>query len=154
MKAKSPKYIIVVDQGSRAGPPVIDSDDTRALIVDHHLSDEFPENAMVICYCCIFLGTRADNSEVVSACHYPPVATSSLLTYVICKTLHPDVVTSCDYLCAIGTHGDLGNTLKWKPPFPDMTATFKTYSKKNINDAVSLINARKFVENQTACQVV
>lgn len=52
MKAKGPKYIIVVDQGSRAGPPVIDSEDTRALIIDHHFSDEFPENATVI-NCCI-----------------------------------------------------------------------------------------------------
>lgn len=43
----------------------------------------------------------------------------------------------------MGTHGDLGTTLKWKPPFPDMSETFKAYSKKTINDAVSLINARK-----------
>ena len=43
----------------------------------------------------------------------------------------------------MGTHGDLGTTLKWKLPFPDMTEVFKTYTKKSINDAVSLINARK-----------
>jgi len=43
----------------------------------------------------------------------------------------------------MGTHGDLGNTLKWKPPFPDMTEIFKTHTKKAINDAVALINARK-----------
>ena len=43
----------------------------------------------------------------------------------------------------MGTHGDLGNTLKWKPPFPDMTEVFKIFSKKTINDAVSLINARR-----------
>ena len=43
----------------------------------------------------------------------------------------------------MGTHGDLGTALKWKPPFPDMTEVFKTYTKKSINDAVSLINARK-----------
>ena len=42
----------------------------------------------------------------------------------------------------MGTHGDLGTTLKWKPPFPDMAETFKLYSKKAINDAVALINAR------------
>lgn len=47
------------------------------------------------------------------------------------------------YLCAIGTHGDLGNTLKWLPPFPDMTETFKKHTKKLINDCVSFINARK-----------
>jgi hypothetical protein len=41
----------------------------------------------------------------------------------------------------MGTHGDLGNTLKWEPPFPDMKSTFKTYTKKALNDAVSLINA-------------
>ena len=84
----------------------------------------------------------ADARQVVSACHYPPVATSSLLTYEICRPLHPDVEAQCGYLCAMGTHGDLGNTLKWRSPFPDMTEVFKSFSKKTINDAVSLINAR------------
>lgn len=124
MQAKFPKYIIVVDQGSRSAPPVVDSTDTKALIIDHHLSDDFPRHA-----------------TVVSACHYPPVATSALLTYEICKPLHPDLVSSCGFLCAMGTHGDLGNTLKWKPPFPDMSEVFKTHTKKAINDAVALINA-------------
>ncbi|KAL8670697.1 MAG: hypothetical protein Q9168_004785 [Polycauliona sp. 1 TL-2023] len=41
----------------------------------------------------------------------------------------------------MGTHGDLGNTLKWNPPFPDMKEVFKTHTKKAINDAVSLLNA-------------
>lgn len=49
MLAKDPKYIIVVDQGSRAAPPVVDSLNTKSLIIDHHLSDEFPENATVSC---------------------------------------------------------------------------------------------------------
>jgi len=124
MLSKDPEYIIVVDQGSRAAPPIVDSPSTKALIIDHHLSDDFPEN-----------------STVVSACHFPPVATSALLTYEICKPLHPDVATACGFLCAMGTHGDLGNTLKWKPPFPDMTEIFKTHTKKAINDAVALVNA-------------
>ena len=47
MLAKDPKYIIVVDQGSRAAPPVVDSLTTKSLIIDHHLSDEFPKNATV-----------------------------------------------------------------------------------------------------------
>ena len=47
MLAKDPKYIIIVDQGSRAAPPVVDSLNTKCLIIDHHLSDEFPENATV-----------------------------------------------------------------------------------------------------------
>ena len=124
MQAKEPAFVIVVDQGSREAPPIIDCPETETLIIDHHLSDEFPKNAVV-----------------ASACHYPPVATSSLLTYEICKTLYPDIQSTCGFLCAMGTHGDLGNTLKWKPPFPDMSEAFKTHTKKSINDAVALINA-------------
>jgi len=124
MSAENPAYVIVLDQGSVAAPPVTDSPAAKSLIIDHHLSDHFPESA-----------------KVVSACHYPPVSTSSLLTYEICKTLAPDLASSCAYLACIGTHGDLGNTLKWAPPFPDMKETFKIHTKKSINDAVSLVNA-------------
>lgn len=124
MAAKDPRFIIVLDQGSRQGPPVIDNPECKSLIVDHHLSDDFPQNA-----------------TVASACHFPPVATTSLLTYEICKILDPSIADSCAYLCCIGAHGDLGNTLKWLPPFPDMAGTFKTHTKKSINDAVSLLNA-------------
>lgn len=47
MQSKNPQYVIVVDQGSRPGPPVIDSPDVKSMIIDHHLSDEFPKNALV-----------------------------------------------------------------------------------------------------------
>ncbi|KAL9593902.1 MAG: hypothetical protein Q9219_007320 [cf. Caloplaca sp. 3 TL-2023] len=124
MQAKDPAYIIIVDQGSRPAPPIVDNPNVKSLIIDHHLSDDFPQEA-----------------KIVSACHYPPVATSALLTYEICKNLHPDITSSCGYLCAMGTHGDLGNTLKWNPPFPDMSQVFKIHTKKAINDAVSLLNA-------------
>ena len=124
MAARDPAYVIVLDQGSIKAPPVVDLPSAKSLIIDHHLSDHFPEGA-----------------QVVSACHYPPVSTSSLLTYEICKSLHPNIASDCAYLACIGTHGDLGNTLKWAPPFPDMRETLKTYTKKSINDAVSLVNA-------------
>ncbi|KAJ6439383.1 putative dhh family protein [Purpureocillium lavendulum] len=123
--AKDPAYIFILDQGSRKSPPVIDAPH-KALVIDHHwaLDDDFPQGA-----------------EHVTACNSPPVATSSLLTYHICSALHDDVEFTCDWLCVMGTHGDLGNTLKWEPPFPDMKRTFKTHTKKALNDAVSLINA-------------
>ncbi|KKY29187.1 putative dhh family protein [Phaeomoniella chlamydospora] len=124
MEAKEPAFVFVLDQGSIAAPAIVNAEGTRSLVIDHHLSDEFPEGA-----------------EVVSACHYPPVATSSLLTYEICKTLHHSLEGSCAYLACIGTHGDLGNTLKWNPPFPDMAATLKEHSRKAIQDAVALLNA-------------
>lgn len=118
-------YIFILDQGSRKSSPVVDHPH-KSLIIDHHfaLEDEFPEG-----------------SVHVTACNSPPVATSSLLTYLICRELHQDVEKQCDWLCIMGTHGDLGNTLKWELPFPDMREAFKTYTKKAINEAVSLINA-------------
>ena len=124
MALKNAAYVVVLDQGSRDAPPVVDDPSTKSLILDHHLSDAFPERA-----------------SLVSACHYPPVATTALLAYEICKTLELTIADSCAYLACIGTHGDLGNTLKWSPPFPDMKETFKVYTKKSINDAVSLLNA-------------
>lgn len=84
-----------------------------------------------------------DFDQVVSGCNSPPVPTSALMAYEICKDLHKDIAKECGYLCAIGTHGDLGNTLKWAPPFPDMTEIFKQHSKKIINDCVSYLNARR-----------
>ena len=47
MQAKQPRYIIVVDQGSKLAPSVVDSAETNSLIIDHHLADEFPKDAMV-----------------------------------------------------------------------------------------------------------
>lgn len=126
MIALSPSYIFVLDQGSRHSPPLIPSPH-QALVIDHHYaasSSDFPEGA-----------------KFVTACNSPPVATSSLLTYELCLPLHEGIQESCDWLCVMGTHGDLGNTIKWSPPFPDMTACLKKYTKKAINDAVSLLNA-------------
>lgn len=125
MSSFKPQYVFVLDQGSRPGPPVVE-DEHNCLVIDHHFADEdsFPTN-----------------SEHVTACDSPPVATSSLLTYLLCEPLHPKVRESCDWLCVVGTHGDLGNTLKWEAPFPDMKECLKKYTKKALNDVVSLINA-------------
>lgn len=120
-----PAFLFVLDQGSRQSLPLIDGPH-RGIVMDHHyaLEDDHPADALH-----------------VTACNCPPVATSSLLTYMICRELHKEVEEKCDWLCAMGTHGDLGNTIKWEPPFPDMKPTFKKYTKKAINDTVSLINA-------------
>ncbi|KAK5171786.1 uncharacterized protein LTR77_003422 [Saxophila tyrrhenica] len=125
MASHKPQFIFVLDQGSRSGPPLIDGEH-KSIIIDHHFANEadFPEGA-----------------AFVNACHSPPVATSSLLTYLLCEPLHPGVQERCDWLCVVGTHGDLGNTLKWEPPFPDMKACLKKYTKKTLNDVVSAINA-------------
>lgn len=125
MASYSPEYIFVLDQGSRSAPPVVD-DDHKALIIDHHYAQDsdFPEGA-----------------AHVTACKSPPVATSSLLTYLLCEPLHSSVKQKCGWLCVVGTHGDLGNTFKWEPPFPDMTECLKKHTKKTLNDVVSAVNA-------------
>lgn len=121
----SPAYVFVLDQGSRKGAALLDLPHT-CLIVDHHFAEEggFPEGA-----------------DYVTAHDCPPVATTSLLIYHICLPLYSDLGDKISWLAAMGTHGDLGTTLKWEPPFPDMTATFKRHPKKAINDAVGLVNA-------------
>ncbi|KAL5414917.1 hypothetical protein PMIN04_008790 [Paraphaeosphaeria minitans] len=121
----SPTYIFVLDQGSRRTGPLYDKLHT-CLVIDHHFAEE---------------GGYPQGAEFVTAHDCPPVATSALLTYIICLPLHPGLEDKVSWLAALGTHGDLGNTLKWQPPFPDMTATFKKNPKKSINDAVSLVNA-------------
>lgn len=125
MERHNPKYIFVLDQGSRASEPLVESDH-RSMIIDHHYatSNDFPKGA-----------------EFITACNSPPVATSALLTYLLCEPLHPHVRAKCAWLCVVGTHGDLGNTLKWEPPFPDMKEPLKKYTKKVLNDVVSLVNA-------------
>lgn len=89
MALHEPVYCFVIDHGSRSGPPVIDGEHT-ALVIDHHFATEsdFPKD-----------------SEHVSACHSPPVATSSLLTYELCEPLHPQVRERCGWLCIVSVDG-------------------------------------------------
>ncbi|KAF2744321.1 DHH phosphoesterase [Sporormia fimetaria CBS 119925] len=130
LSALNPAYVFVLDQGSRASPALIDSPHT-ALVIDHHFTttNGFPQNA-----------------HFVTAHDCPPVATTALLTYHICTPLLPvhslpRVRDLLSWLAVLGTHGDLGTSFKWAPPFPDMTSIFKTHTKKAINEAVSLVNA-------------
>jgi len=86
------EWVVVMDQGSRPGRAIVETErGTKCLIIDHHWSEAFPED-----------------SPVVSACKYEPVATSSLLTYEICKPLHPHVKRHTDWLAAMKTYGDFG----------------------------------------------
>lgn len=121
------RYLFVLDQGTAASPALASPSNTTTLVIDHHFStpESFPEASLHI-----------------NASHSPPVATTSLLVHILCSELYPALEEpGLAWLAAVGTHGDLGNTLQWVPPFPDMTATFRVNNKKSINDAVSLLNA-------------
>lgn len=131
-------FIIVTDQGSRGGPPIVDDPAARTLIVDHHSSTEFPRGA-----------------TVCSAAQCLPVATSATLAHALCvpllaKSAGVGLRNRLDYLCAMGTMGDLGTGFKWAPPFPDMRECFKKWTKKVLGEAVALVNARKHMYTLSA----
>ncbi|KAI8993799.1 hypothetical protein BD414DRAFT_513472 [Trametes punicea] len=130
------RYVIVTDQGSRGGPSIVQGD-AQTLIIDHHWSTAFPEGALVC-----------------TAAHCPPIATSATLAYDICAPLlrSGDVQVgsrataeklneTLEYLCAMGTMGDLGTSFKWAPPFPDMRECLRKWTKKVLGEAIGLINA-------------
>lgn len=125
------RYVIVTDQGSRGGPAIVDDPTTKTLVIDHHWSTEFPDRA-VVC----------------SAAQCPPVATASTLAYVLCVELlngrerKGELKERLDWLCAMGTMGDLGTSFKWEPPFPDMRECLKKWTKKVLGEAIGLVNAR------------
>ena len=49
MRGYRPERVIVLDQGSRGGPRIVDDCDVRCLVVDHHkrVEGEGPEGAEV-----------------------------------------------------------------------------------------------------------
>ncbi|GAA99056.1 uncharacterized protein L969DRAFT_94239 [Mixia osmundae IAM 14324] len=133
--------VIVVDQGSRPGPPLYDAEhckqaqiDVQCLIIDHHQSSEWP-----------------DGAQVLTACDAQPIATSSLLSYLLCYPLHPQAPAGNDWVAVLGLFGDLGpSEVKFGDPqgvWPVSTemmmlaASIKRESKKKISDAVGALNA-------------
>ncbi|KAH9931374.1 uncharacterized protein B0H18DRAFT_929856 [Fomitopsis serialis] len=128
-----PRFVLVADQGSRAGPAILpgegEEEEARTLIVDHHLAEGFPQGATVL-----------------SAARCDPVATSSTLAYLLCEPLVRGVASKevrerMEWLCVLGTMGDLGAGHKWERPWPDMSACARRWTKKALGEAVALVNA-------------
>ncbi|BGP20350.1 hypothetical protein JCM10213_001596 [Rhodosporidiobolus nylandii] len=132
--SSGPTRVIVLDQGSRPGPPLLPLDKAEVLIIDHHLSTSFPEG-----------------STVLSACNSLPVATTSLLTYLLCCELVPSLSASsagaqhpAGMAALLGIYGDLGSS---KPVFGNapwpahLAALEKTLTKSALSKAVALLNA-------------
>lgn len=124
--------IIVLDQGSQGGVSLANKtnqigQEVKLMVLDHHYSKVFPDDALT-----------------VSACESPPIATSSILTYCLCRDLHEKVTEKTDWLAIMGCFGDLGATaVKWGDgPWPaELGESVKIYTKKAITDSVSMINA-------------
>ncbi|GAA5902332.1 uncharacterized protein JCM6883_001371 [Sporobolomyces salmoneus] len=126
-----PTRAIIMDQGSRPGPALLPPDKCSTLLIDHHQSSEFP-----------------DSISVLSACKSEPVATTSILAYLLCCELVPslkeDRETSMGAL--LGLYGDLGaskiNLSDPSLPWPTWLAQWeKTLTKTKLSKATALLNA-------------
>ncbi|EPS43575.1 hypothetical protein H072_2331 [Dactylellina haptotyla CBS 200.50] len=122
--------IIVLDQGSNDDGEIATGVST--LILDHHFSKTFPRNA-VIC----------------SACESPPIATSSLLTYIVCKgllaesgLLSAELGRTLEWLALVGICGDLGpNVPLHKDPYPNELHESNLSYKTSVSKLVPFLNA-------------
>ncbi|GAA6017875.1 hypothetical protein JCM10207_003484 [Rhodosporidiobolus poonsookiae] len=136
---QGPTRAVVLDQGSRPGAPLLPLDKAKVLIIDHHLSSSFPEGA-----------------EVVSACNALPVATTSLLSYLLVAELCPAISSpdtpggaSAGTAALVGVYGDLGSSGPSKPVFSDPSTPWparlgpleKRLTKTALAKAVALLNA-------------
>lgn len=140
-EAYGAKWIIVLDQGSPTGPPLVkgaekgwQSDEegaVRTMVLDHHhvvdLDKEGPEGSLLL-----------------NACKHEPVSTSALLAWVVCRPMWGEDASPIDYLAIIGTCGDLSINVKWDEPWPDFASEVKRLGKQKIGLAVSMINAREY----------
>ena len=126
-----PTRAIIMDQGSRPGPSLLPPDKCSTLLIDHHQSSIFPESITVL-----------------SACTSEPVATTSILAYLLCCELVPslkeDRETSMGAL--LGLYGDLGaskiNLSDPSLPWPTWLANWeKTLTKTKLSKATALLNA-------------
>ncbi|KAL7754228.1 hypothetical protein RI367_000209 [Sorochytrium milnesiophthora] len=122
MRLLNPRSVIVVDMGSRDADPILD--DVPALVIDHHAAQKFPRNA-----------------QILSAYGHEPIATSALLTYMLCTSMDSSLAAHLSWLAILGTMGDLGTSVKWDPPFPDLRPDIKRYGRTHFQKAVSLVNA-------------
>ncbi|CAO1627577.1 unnamed protein product [Parajaminaea phylloscopi] len=133
IKALQPSAVIVLDQGSRPGPPLLGAGDkTPVLVIDHHFLKPGE--------------TGPKGSLMVNACHSLPVATSSLLSWCLCRPLwspkaEQEAEDQIDWLAVLGTAGDLSINVAWDPPWPDLSGQFKKWTKKRMSTAIALLNA-------------
>jgi len=85
-----------------------------------------------------------EQSQVLTACHTTPIATASLLTYMMLRDLHPKVRTEESWRAVVGVIGDLGTSVaKWgTAPWPsELGRVTKELGSKAFSDGVAGINA-------------
>ena len=118
LRAANPDALLVLDQGSRSRAIL---PDVPTLVVDHH--DAPPEGVPVAVY--------------LSGLSEKPVPTASVMTGRLLAPLAD--LSDLDWRIAVGAIGDLGADA----PFPEVANAKRAYGRKNLTDAVALVNAAK-----------
>lgn len=133
IRALRPAAVILLDQGSRPGPPLLGHGDTTpVLVIDHHFLKSGE--------------TGPRGSFMLNSCHSLPAATSSLLCWCLCRPMwsaeaEQKAQDEIDWLAVLGTVGDLNFNVAWDPPWPDLSPQVKKWTKKRISTAIALLNA-------------
>ncbi len=115
LRAARAGALIVLDMGSR-GEPIVEGLPT--LLIDHHQPRGFPPGAVV-----------------VSAFGHEPVAPTGLLAFQLFRGRV--ALDDLAWLALLGTVADLGTDA----PFPGLPELLRRYGRKNVTEAVALLNA-------------
>ncbi|NOJ93776.1 DHH family phosphoesterase [Corallococcus coralloides] len=115
--ASSTEALVVLDMGSRAEPLL---PGVPTMVVDHHASEVFPPGA-----------------RVLTAYGHPPVANTSLLTYVLTSSFI--VPGPLEWLAVLGTVADLGADA----PMPFLRDALRRAKRSSVTEAVALLNAAR-----------
>lgn len=139
LEAYRSRWIIVLDQGSPAGPPLVrgaekgwlsdEEDAVRTMVLDHHYVSDLEAEGPT-------------GSLLLNACKSEPVSTSALLAWVVCRPMWDDG-TRIDYLAVLGTCGDLSINVKWDEPWPDLSGEVRRWGKSKLGQAIAMLNARE-----------
>ena len=128
LEAYGATHTVVVDMGSRGGPALCKS---PTLIIDHHQAwDGYPEGA-----------------QILSSWQSEPVVPASSLCWLLAVKLCDRGASEVAWLAQMGVQGDLGPSglQLLEQLFDGMDV--KRSRRKDISEAVSLINARNLVHN-------
>lgn len=115
LRAHAPDAVVLADQGSRPESLLAG---VPTLVIDHHQPKGF-----------------APEVTPVSAFGCEPVVASSGLAYELCRPLVP--LEDLRWLALLGTAADLS----LDAPFPELMADAKALGKKNVTEAIALLNA-------------
>ena len=125
LAARAAALYIVTDMGSRAQPIGLPA---PTLILDHHASDTFPPDALV-----------------VSSAGRIPVAPTSYLAYELCRRLAD--VDDLSWLALLGSEADLGAAAT----LGALPAWRAQHRRKDVSEAIALLNAaRRAPEHEVA----